>query len=260
MDSITAIPEVQNPRIQWKIELIKYFYGESVTVCNGASTIDRKYEVFGTFWNVWSSCFVLSHRIKIVLKPLISQFLVCPSIWRDGYAVRKMLDQNSYNGRQYNLKPCITKVIAAPLQVPSLTLEYHWRVENRSICVNSFNDHLKLPISIFNRINHILISVNHGSYPCINAKLNTLFVHMVEVLRQNTIFFNHISKHIKEFIDYNLIQCLRMCFLQPYCLLRLWTSTPYRRSIGLWRSIWNFTSTLWNRVVHFLNPVPGFQK
>ena len=28
----------------------------------------------------------------------------------------------------------------------------------------------------------------------------------------------------------------------------------------LWSSTWNFASTLWNQVVHFLNPVPGFQK
>jgi len=35
---------------------------------------------------------------------------------------------------------------------------------------------------------------------------------------------------------------------------------PYQRSIRLQSSIWNFASTLWNQVTHFLNPVPGFQK
>jgi hypothetical protein len=103
-------------------------------------------------------------------------------------------------------KPHIARVVATPLWVPALTLENNRGMENGSVGTDSFNDCYES--------NNLLISVNHSSNLCTDAEMNALFIHIVQILRQNIVLLDHIYNHIKEFLDSCLVQCLSMSLLQ----------------------------------------------
>jgi hypothetical protein len=93
--------------------------------------------------------------------------------------------------------PSIAWIDVTPLKVSPLALNNNRWPDAAAIRTDSFKDRDQFTVAIFNLIRHLLASLNQGRYSGANSKLNTLFIHVVDILTWNVVLLDDFLQHLE---------------------------------------------------------------
>lgn len=94
--------------------------------------------------------------------------------------------------------PGTTRVVAAPLQIPSCALIDDRWLKSETICRNALDDGYELSIAIFDLVEHLPITIDKcASALAADTEENALLVHIVDVLRRYVILCNEFMDDVE---------------------------------------------------------------